>query len=63
MTGGLTAPATVGRMIRSEEETASQIDRGYQDGIEVPVDPTKREDVEKDARIRANFGRSRIFPL
>jgi hypothetical protein len=63
MTGGFAAPATAGRMFWGEEETSSEIDRSRQDGIEVLVDAAEREDVQKDARVHASFGRSRIFPF
>jgi hypothetical protein len=63
MTGRLAAPTTVGRMVWSEEETASEIDRGCQDGIEVSVDAAEGENIEEDARVHSSFGRSRIFPF
>jgi len=63
MAGGLAAPATVGWTVWREEETASEMNGRCQDGIEVFVDATERENVEEDARVHASFGRSWIFPF
>jgi hypothetical protein len=63
MAGGLAAPTTVRWMVRGKEEAASEIDRGCQNSIEVPVDAAEREDFEEYARVRASFGRPWILPF